>query len=68
LKKKFQNEESNISVELVIEIEAYVNKLTLAFEKGLIEPESYIKKRKTMLELIEKSKDLVVSWRKEIEL
>jgi hypothetical protein len=68
MKKKFKSEEANLAVELNIEIEAYINKLTRAFESGKIEPELYIKKRNTIVELIKRSKELVISFRKEITI
>lgn len=66
--RKFENDESNISVELSIEIEACINKLKKSFLLGKTSTVDYLKKRKAILKLVEQSKELVVEWRKEIEV
>jgi hypothetical protein len=68
LARKFENDESNISVELSIEIEACINKLKKSFLLGKTSTVDYLKKRKAILKLVEQSKELVVEWRKEIEV
>lgn len=66
--RKFENDESNISVELSIEIEACINKLKKSFLLGKTSTVDYLEKRKAILKLVEQSKELVVEWRKEIEV
>lgn len=65
---RFINEEANFSVELSIEIEVYIKKLNKALEQNKISTEKYIQNRKRVDELIKKNKDLIVNWRKEIQL
>lgn len=64
--KKFRTNEANLSIELSIEIESYVNHLTKKFDKTEVTAEEYLLKRKKVDELIEKSKEIIKKWKEEL--
>lgn len=65
--KKFKTQEANFSLQISIELEHLISKLTKKFEKGDIDAETFLLYKKKAIELVDTNKELIRNWRLQLD-